>query len=189
MRSDSRLCSVTWCLKLGGDCTVFCRTIGNTCHEILNDFLMFNFFFLFFSFFFFLTLQLLKEKIKCQLWACQSKSQGPTVHHVIHHIQIVHPAFYPLMYLCIYGIFFWRCFQGPSGMTFPSDRLFLPPMIFHPFLTPSSFFSFQPFSIHMCFHDHFLGRSLPLFKMFELLPIAIALIIKCFHCYCRLLQM
>lgn len=35
---------------------------------------------------------------------------------------------------------FWRCFHGPSGMTFPSDGLFLPPMIFHPFLT-SSFFS------------------------------------------------
>lgn len=40
MRSDSRLCSVTWCLKLGGDCTVFCRTMGNTCHGMRNCLVM-----------------------------------------------------------------------------------------------------------------------------------------------------
>lgn len=32
----------------------------------------------------------------------------------------------------------------------------------------------------MCFNNYFLGWNLPLFKMFELLPIAIALIIKMF---------
>lgn len=61
-------------------------------------------------------------------------------------------------------------------MTFPSDWLFLPLMNFHLFLT--SFFSLQPLSVHMCFNDHILGRSVPLFKMFESLPNA--LIIKCF---------
>lgn len=67
-------------------------------------------------------------------------------------------------------------------------------VIFHPPLDFSSLspLTFQPLSIHMCFNDHlffFKCRSVPLFKMFELLPIALALIIKCFHCYCGSLQM
>lgn len=47
---------------------------------------------------------------------------------------------------CFFCLFFWRCVQWPSEMTFHSDGLFLPAVIFHLFMTSSFFFFFLPSS-------------------------------------------
>lgn len=94
---------------------------------------------------FYLTTRGKKSTMSEETKACQSKSRVPGPQFIMSLItfKIRPPSFFFFhVGLFVHGHVglssFSRCFHGPSGMTFPSDRLFLPPMIFHPFLT--SFF-------------------------------------------------